>query len=94
MPREWMPWEPDEKEGRYIILTQVMERGNFGQYSATRQQKSGRIGYMMAMLRHSAHLVRRYPGESLSAPTWIVGHWFWKMGKKGEMRTFSQRGNR
>ena len=31
MPDEWMLWEPDEKEGKYI-LKQVMTGGNFGHY--------------------------------------------------------------
>ena len=78
MPKEWMPWEPDEKEGNYI-LTQVMEGGNFGHYSSMQSQLTGGMGYVMSVIRHSMHLMRRYPSEALWSPVWVVWHKMWKV---------------
>jgi len=90
---EWMPWEPDEKEGRYI-LAQVMEGGNFGQY-----MKGYRPGlkwnYVWNVCRRNMHLLRWYPSEALWAPVWIVWHKLWKIRKRWQMRrTLIVKGNR
>ena len=85
MPREWMPWEPDEKEGRYI-LAQVMEGGNFGHYSERRSRLTGGLGYVTRIVRHSLHLMRRYPTEAIWAPVWVVWHKGWKIRKRWELR--------
>lgn len=81
MGREYMPWTPDEREGSFI-LAQIMEGGNFGKYSKTRQRKAGHVGYMLALIRHNTHLVFRYPCESLSAPLWMIWHWFWRRTRR------------
>ena len=85
MPREWMPWEPDEKEGRYI-LAQVMEGGNFGHYSERRSRLTGGLGYVTRIVRHSLHLMRRYPTEAIWAPVWVVWHKGWKIRKRWQLR--------
>lgn len=85
MPREWMPWEPDEKEGRYI-LAQVMEGGNFGHYSERRSRLTGGLGYVMRIVRHSLHLMSHYPSEALWAPVWVVWHKGWKIKKRWQLR--------
>lgn len=81
MPREWMPWEPDEREGRYILAL-VMEGGNFGQYSERQSRLTGGLGYVTNIVRHSLHLIWRYPSEALWAPVWVVWHRVWKWRKK------------
>lgn len=77
-PRELMPWEPDADEGRFI-LDRVMEGGNFGHYSSNRARLKGRFGIMLSTLRHSLHLLRRYPSEALSAPIWLIWHRLWRL---------------
>ena len=85
MPREWMPWEPDEREGRYI-LAQVMEGGNFGHYSSRQTRLTGGLGYVVRVVRHSLHLMRHYPTEALWAPLWVVWHKGWKIRKLWQLR--------
>lgn len=92
MPREWMPWEPDEREGRFI-LEQVMEGGNFGHHSSKGSQQTGGRGYVTRIVRHSLHLMRRYPSEALWSPVWVVWHKGWKMMKTAELRIQRRNGN-
>ena len=80
MPREWMPWEPNEKEGLYI-LAQVMEGGNFGHYSDKRSRLTGGLGYVTRIVGHSLHLMHRYPSEAFWSPIWVLWHKAWKIGK-------------
>lgn len=77
MPTVWMLWQPDEKEGIFI-LEQIVEGGNFGHYS--QRVKRGRNGwnYVRNMVGHSIHLVSHYPSEALWTPLWVVWHKGWK----------------
>ena len=81
IPQEWMPWDPDEREGQYI-LAQVMEGGNFGHYSSKKIRLTGGLGYVMNTVRNSLHLMWRYPSEALWAPVWLVWHKGWKVAKQ------------
>lgn len=78
MPREWMLWEPNENEGKYI-LAQVIEGGNFGHYSERQTQLTGGLGYVTRIVRHCLQLMRRYPSVALWAPVWVVWHKLWKI---------------
>ena len=77
MPKEWMLWEPDEKEGRYI-LKQVMTGGNFGHHDKRLKHSGGKIGAVKAILTHNLHLLTHYPSDVIWAPVWIVWHKLWK----------------
>lgn len=78
MSREWMLWEPDEKEGRYI-LKQVMRGGNFGHHDERLKHSGGKLGAVKAILTHNMHLLTHYPSDVIWAPVWIVWHKVWKM---------------
>ena len=78
MSREWMLWEPDEKEGRYI-LKQVMRGGNFGHHDERLKHPSGKLGAVKAILTHNMHLLTHYPSDVIWAPVWIVWHKLWKV---------------
>lgn len=78
MPKEWMLWEPDEKEGRYI-LKQVMRGGNFGHHDDRLKHSGGKLGAVKAILTHNLHLLTHYPSDVIWAPVWIVWHKLWKM---------------
>ena len=85
MPQEWMLWEPDEREGQYI-LAQVMEGGNFGHYSEKRSRLTGGLGYVTRIVRHSLHMVQRYPSVALWTPVWVVWHKGWKIRKRWQLK--------
>ena len=78
MPREWMLWKLDEKEGRYI-LKQVMTGGNFGHHDERLKHTGGKIGAVKAILTHNMHLLTHYPSDVIWAPVWIVWHKLWKL---------------
>jgi len=78
MPCEWMLWEPDEKEGKYI-LKQVMTGGNFGHHDRRLTLGKGKISAVKAILTHNMHLLTHYPSDVIWAPVWIVWHKCWKL---------------
>lgn len=78
MSAELMPWEPNEKEGRYV-LNQVMEGGNFGLHDKRLNHSGGKVSAVKAILTHNFHLITHYPSDVLWAPVWIVWHKMWKM---------------
>lgn len=77
MPQEGMLWNPDEKEGRYI-LKQVMAGGNFGHHDERLRHTGGKLGAVKAILKHNFHLLTHYPSDVIWAPVWIVWHKVWK----------------
>lgn len=81
MPSEWMLWEPDEKEGKYI-LKQVMTGGNFGHYDKRLKHSGGKLGAVKAILTHNMHLVTHYPSDVVWVPVWIVWHKLWKLTRR------------
>ena len=81
MPREWMLWEPDQKEGEYI-LDQVMKGGNFGHYDERLKHSRGKLGAVKKILMHNIHLLTHYPADTIWAPVWIVWHKLWKIKTK------------
>jgi len=80
MPSQWMLWEPDKKEGEYI-LKQVMTGGNFGHYDKRLQHGGGKLGAVKAILTHNLHLLVHYPSDVIWAPVWIVWHKVWKWSR-------------
>lgn len=78
MPREWMPWEPDKKEGEYI-LEQVNAGGNFGRYDQRLQHGGGKWNTVKAVCRHNLHIMSHYPSDVVWAPAWFVWHKCWKL---------------
>jgi hypothetical protein len=81
MPSEWMLWEPDEKEGKYI-LKQVMTGGNFGHHDKRLKHSGGKLGAVKAILTHNLHLLTHYPSDVVWAPVWIVWHKLWKLTRR------------
>lgn len=81
MPSEWMLWEPDEKEGRYI-LEEVMAGGNFGHHNNRLQHGGGKWNAVKGVCRHNWHLLSHYPSDVVWAPIWFVWHKCWKLKTK------------
>ena len=84
MPREWMLWEPDQKEGEYI-LKQVMAGGNFGHHDNRLNHGGGKLGAVRAILTHNLHLFTHYPSDVVWAPVWIVWHKCWKLSRTSKL---------
>lgn len=78
MERERLLCEPDEKEGRYILV-EVMAGGNFGHHDERiRKVGKGKWQSVFATLQHAMHVLRRYPQEAMWIPVWMVYHFIWK----------------
>ena len=78
MEDKYLLCEPDVKEGSYI-LKEVIAGGNFGHYDdRIHRISNGKIQFMLTNLQHNWHLAKRYPGEFLWGPVWLVWHWTWK----------------
>ena len=78
MPREWMLWEPDAKEGQYI-LDEVMAGGNFGHHDQRLKHGGGKLNTVKQVCRHNWHLMSHYPSDVVWAPIWFVWHKCWKI---------------
>lgn len=77
MPREWMLWEPNEKEGKYI-LEEVMAGGNFGHHDERLQHGGGKWNTVKQVCMHNWHLLSHYPSDVIWAPVWFLWHKVWK----------------
>ena len=84
MPCEWMLWEPDEKEGKYI-LKQVMTGGNFGHHDQRLTHGGGNLNTVKQVCRHNWHLLSHYPADVIWAPVWFVWHKLWKIKAKASL---------
>ena len=78
MPREWMLWGPDEKEGR-LILDEVMAGGNFGHHDNRLTHEGGKLNTVKQVCKHNWHLMSHYPADVIWAPGWFVWHKCWKL---------------
>ena len=85
MPKEWMLWEPDEKEGKFI-LEEVMAGGNFGHHDRRLNHGGGKWNAVRDVCKHGWHLFWHYPGEAVWAPWWFVWHRGWKVREGCKMR--------
>ena len=88
MPREWMLWEPDKKEGEYI-LSQVMQGGNFGHYDQRLMRGAGKWNAVKDVCKHNWHLLWHYPTDVIWAPIWFVWHKCWKLKTKMLLAIYS-----
>lgn len=78
LSESFMPWIPDENEGRFI-LSEIMASGNFG-HSDMRfgDYSGGKMQKFIHAFRRSLHLVTRYPGEACWTPFYYLWHFCWK----------------
>ncbi len=81
MPREWMLWEPDEKEGKYI-LDEIMAGGNFGHHDQRLTHGGGEWNTVKQVCRHNWHLLSHYSADVVWAPVWFLWHKCWKLKTK------------
>lgn len=81
MPREWMLWKPEKKEGEYI-LNQVMAGGNFGHHKKRNNKIGGKFGTFLRICSHNIHLFSHYPSDTIWAPFYFVWLKLWKMTRR------------
>lgn len=81
MPKEWMLWEPNRKEGEYI-LQQVMRGGNFGHYDERLHRSKSKLGAVRNVINHNFYMLSHYPSDTIWAPVWFAYHKLWKIKTK------------
>lgn len=78
LKREYMLFNPDEREGRFI-LNEIMQSGNFGHYDNRMYSIHNKLVAPFATrIQHNWHLATHYPSEFFWAPIWLVYHFAWK----------------
>lgn len=68
---------PDVKRGR-LVLKEVLEAGNFGQYDKRNWFGHSALGHNLQRLCRDMRLVRFFPAEALSEPFFRIWHFFWR----------------
>jgi len=78
MGEDHMLWQPDVKEGQFI-LNDILNGGNFGQGNKRCSWSSNRrVNKFADATRRSFHLVTYYPSEALWTPVYYLWHFCWK----------------
>ena len=90
MPRGWMLWEPDEKEGQFI-LSHILEGGNFGHYKARKVNVKGKIGTFLRICSHNLSIFTHYPYDTLWAPIYFMWLKLWKIKTIARYRLRSEK---
>ena len=67
----------DVKRGR-LVLKEVLEAGNFGQYDKRNWFGHSALGHNLQRLYRDMRLVRFFPAEALSEPFFRIWHFFWR----------------
>ena len=67
----------DVKRGK-VLLEEILQGGNFGQYDERYGFGRGTIGHNLQRLFRDLRLVRYYPAEALSEPIFRIWHFFWR----------------
>ncbi len=71
----------DEERGR-LLLDEILEGGNFGQFSNRQHYGRGTLGHNIQRIRRDLQLMRYYPAEALAEPFFRLWHFFWRMKNK------------
>ena len=69
----------DVKRGK-LLLEEILQGGNFGQYDERYGFGHGALGHNLQRLFRDWRLVRYYPAEALSEPIFRIWHFFWRWG--------------
>lgn len=68
----------DVKRGK-LLLAEILNGGNFGQYDERHGFGHSSFGHNMQRLCRDLRLMRYYPAEALSEPIFRTWHFFWRM---------------
>ena len=71
----------DVKRGR-LLLNEILQGGNFGQYDKRYSFDKCAFGHNMQRLYRDMRLVWYYPAEALSEPIFRTWHFFWRLKNK------------
>lgn len=71
----------DVRRGK-MLLEDILQGGNFGQYDERYDFGHGVIGHNLQRLYRDLRLVRYYSAEALSEPIFRLWHFFWRMKNK------------
>ena len=71
----------DVKRGR-LLLNEILQGGNFGQYDERYSFDKSAFGHNMQRLYRDMRLVWYYPTEALSEPVFRTWHFFWRLKNK------------
>lgn len=73
---------PMEEERGKMLLNEILQGGNFGQYDKRLNLGNGALDHNLQRLYRDVRLVRFYPSEALSEPIFRTWHFFWRLRHK------------
>lgn len=68
----------DEKRGK-LLLNEILQGGNFGQYDTRYRFCKGALGHNLQRLFRDFRMVRYYPAEALCEPIFRIWHFLWRL---------------
>jgi len=74
---------PDERRGK-LMLSEIMQSGNFGQYDERVHSITGitAIDSNIMRFKKDIHFMHYFPRECLSEPIFRIYHFFWRLQHK------------
>lgn len=73
---------PMDEKRRKMLLAEILNGGNFGQYDEQYGFRHSFFGHNLQRLCRDLRLVRFYPAEALNEPIFRIWHFFWRMKNK------------
>ena len=79
LEEEYLIAPKDERLGR-VLLAEILNGGNFGQYDSDgkRKEEEGRVMKNWQRIRRDIRMMRYFPSECLWEPVFRVYHFFWR----------------
>lgn len=77
LEEQYMIVPPNEKLGR-LLLDEIMQGGNFGQYDTRVKHGSSQLSRNIQRLKRDFRLMWYFPSECLWEPVFRVYHFFWR----------------
>ena len=71
----------DEKRGA-LLLSDILEGGNFGKFATKPNVGHAELQHNLLRLKRDLKLIKYYPSEALSEPSFRLWHYFWRMVNK------------
>lgn len=78
MEDKYLLCEPNEEEGRFILI-EVIQNGNFAHHDERKIKVKSKLAQpFVTRIQHNWHLATHYPSEFFWSPVWLVYHFIWK----------------
>ncbi len=81
LDEKYLAYPMNEKIGN-LILSEIIEGGNFGQYSDDKPSATGTLKHNYQRIKRDIRMASYFPSECLSEPFFRIWHYFWRLNHK------------